>query len=146
MNCHNLARYKYTIQRSRKIKTMDASHVKWEGVDFYKWANVTMQSPAAHFHLSPAAEACPVCLHMPSFQGGCSGFGLVLLFSLHTGMALATFDGWLNTKTLGWSLWGSRETVSLPSFCVAVSRQWWTDRWSSRPRQLWGPSREVVIG
>lgn len=54
-----------------------------------------------------------LCLYVPSFQGGCSGFGLVL-FSLCTGMALATFDGWLNTKTLGCILRGSRETVSLP--------------------------------
>lgn len=69
-----------------------------------------------------------LCLYVLSFQGGCSGFELVLLFSLSTGMAAATFDGWLNTKTLLCILRGSRETVSLASVCAFESRLTMVDR------------------
>lgn len=85
-----------------------------ESADLDKWANVTMQS-----RLSSAAEARPCCLYVLSFGDGCGGFGLVLLLSLMAGSAPATFDGWLNAKTLGRDLQGSCETVSLPSCSAA---------------------------
>lgn len=104
---------------------MDASDVKWKGADFYKWANVTIQR---HTFIWVLQLRPVLCLYGLSFQGGCSGFGLVLLISLCTGMTLATFDGWLNTKTLGCILRGSRETVSLLSFCAFESRLTVADR------------------
>lgn len=71
----------------------------------------------------------------------CRGFRVVTVALgsfccfLCTGMALATFDGWLNMKTLGCILWGSRETVMLPfPLCSRVDWQWWIDRRSSRPQ------------
>lgn len=66
-------------------------------------------------HCTLSSEACPVCLYVPRFKGGYSRFELVLLFSLF----LATFDGWLNTETLGSILQGSCENVSLPSLHAA---------------------------
>ena len=95
-----------------------------------------------------------LCLCVPSFQGVCSNFGLILLFSLCTGMALATFDGWLNMKTLGCILWGSCEAVSQPSptYFSSMSQdwQWRRDRWSCKPQHskcnspLLTTSREVL--
>lgn len=85
-----------------------------ESADLDKWANVPMRS-----RLSSAAEAHPGCLYVLSFGDSCGGFGLVLLLSLMAGSAPATFDGWLNAKTLGRDLQRSCETVSLPSCSAA---------------------------
>lgn len=74
------------------------------------------------------------CLYVLSSQDGCSGFEPVVLFSLCTGVAVAKFDGWLNTKTL---LGRSRETASHLFVKSGLDWQRWMDRWSFRPQQSW---------
>lgn len=73
-------------------------------------------------------------VYMRSFKRGCSGFGLILLFSLSNGLALAMFDGWLNTRHLAAFC---KEAVKLSDIvpCVCSNCGWrrWTNRWMVIP-------------
>lgn len=91
-----------------------------ESADLDKWANVTMRS-----RLSSAAEAPSQLFTRAGFGDGCGGFGSVLLLSLMAGLAPATFDGWLNARTL-WQrsagkLWNCQPPFLLGSWVVTDS-------------------------
>lgn len=78
--------------------------IVWKGADFYKWANVMMQSLIVHFHLGPAAEACLVFILY--IQGGSSGFGLVVLFPLgfgHVWWLIELENTWLHSARNPWN-------------------------------------------
>lgn len=104
-----------------------------------------MQPFTAHFHQSSPAAACPVCLHVPSFQGGCSGFGFILLFLSALAWSWPRLMVDWTRKHLA-AFW--EEAVKLSAFLPSVhsSQVWqrWTDGWCGRPPQSETSQSHVV--